>query len=250
MIDIHSHILPGIDDGARDIYDTLDMAEMAVKSGVTEMIATPHLHLLKGFDTYFGDEYVEIYRYAVEAIERERIPLKLYPGMEVFVSPSLPNLLAEGKIMTLNESSYLLMEFDFGEDEEYAGMMIDKIIQMKAVPVIAHAERYQFVQEHPEIVMEWRRKGVLIQVNKASYAGRFGRRAARTAQFLTDHYLVTAVASDTHSPVRRTPYMADVYEELLREYPREYVKAMFEDNPRRILDNRPVLRFEQEGEKL
>lgn len=249
MIDIHAHILPGIDDGARDIYDTLDMAAMAAESGVTAMIATPHCNLPGGYGAYFNEEYMEAYRYAAEAIEQERIPLKLYPGMEVFASPGLSELLAEGRVMTLNESRYLLVEFDFEEDEEYAAAILRQIQRMKAVPVVAHAERYAFVQEHPEIVKEWQKQGILVQVNKGSYQGRFGRRAAGTAWLLTDHYLVTAVASDAHSPQMRTPYMADVRRELLREYPREYVQALFEDNPRAILEDRPVLRFELEGEK-
>lgn len=244
MIDIHSHILPGIDDGARDIYDTLDMAAMAVESGVTKMIATPHCNLLGRHDLYFAREYKEAYQYAAEALEREQIPLKLYPGMEVFVTSNLPELLAEGRIMTLNESRYLLVEFDFEEDEDYASVMLEKILKMKAVPVVAHAERYLFVQEHPEIAKEWHKRGIPIQVNKGSYFGRFGRRAARTAEYLTDRYLVTAVASDAHSPEWRTPYMEDVYSELLEEYPRGYIRALFEENPRCILENRPIIRFE------
>lgn len=248
MIDIHAHILPGIDDGARDIYDTLDMAVMAVESGVTAMIATPHCNLPGGYGVYFDEEYKAAYRYAAGAIEREGIPLKLYPGMEVFVTPELPKLMSEGRIMTLNESNYLLVEFDFEEDEDYVMESLKKIRQMKAVPVVAHAERYICVQEHPEIVKEWQRQGILVQVNKGSYLGRFGRSAAETAWLLTDHFLVTAVASDAHGSEWRTPYMADARRELLREYSEEYVQVLLEKNPECILKNQPVIRFEQRGE--
>lgn len=250
MIDIHAHILPGIDDGARDIYDTLEMAEIAVEGGVTEMIVTPHCNLPGGHGTYFDDDYIEAYHYAVREIEREGIPLKLYPGMEVFVSPELPRLLSEGRIMTLNESRYLLVEFDFEEEAEYAAGILSQIQRMKAVPVVAHTERYRFVQEHPQIVQEWQKQGICVQVNKGSYLGSFGRRAERTAWFLTDHNLVTAVASDTHGPDRRTPYMKEAYRELLAQYPKEYVQILVEDNPRRILEDRPMIRFEEKGEKL
>lgn len=247
MIDIHSHILPGLDDGARDIYDTLDMAVMAAESGVTAMIATPHCNLPGGYGAVFDEEYMEAYRYAAEAIRREQIPLKLYPGMEVFASPALPELLQDGKIMTLNESRYLLIEFDFEEDEQYAESILQQIQRMKAVPVIAHAERYEFVQDHPEIVRKWNKEGIFVQVNKGSYFGRFGRRAAETAWFLTDQYLVTAVASDAHGPDIRTPYMADVRRELFREYPEDYVRALLEDNPRCILEDRPMIRTKSTG---
>lgn len=249
MIDIHAHILPGLDDGARDIYDTLNMAAMAAESGVTAMIATPHSNLPGGYGTYFDEEYRAAYQYAAEAIERERIPLKLYPGMEVFAASNLPELLAEGRVMTLNESRYLLVEFDFEEDEEYAAHILEQIQRMKAIPVVAHAERYVFVQERPEIVRTWKEQGILVQVNKGSYLGRFGRDAAETAWLLTDQFLVAAIASDAHSPEWRTPYMADIRRELLTEYPAEYVRELLEDNPGRIVANQPVRGFEKRGEK-
>lgn len=250
MIDIHAHILPGIDDGARDIDDTLEMAEIAVEGGVTEMIVTPHCNLPDGFGVYFDDEYITAFRYAAREIERAGIPLKLYPGMEVFASYELPKLLSEGRVMTLNESRYLLVEFDFDEEEEYASGILSQIQRMKAVPVVAHAERYRFVQEHPQIVREWRRQGVCVQINKGSYLGSFGRRAERTAWLLTDQKLVTAVASDTHGPDMRTPYMKEAYQELLAQYPKEYAQALVEDYPRRILEDRPIIWMEEEGEQL
>lgn len=84
MIDIHTHILPGIDDGARDIYDTLDMAQMAADSGVTAIVATPHCNIPELFDNYLDAEYVKVFRDAQEAIRREKIPVQLLAGMEVF----------------------------------------------------------------------------------------------------------------------------------------------------------------------
>lgn len=104
MIDIHTHILPGIDDGARDIYDTLDMAQMAADSGVTAIVATPHCNIPELFDNYLDAEYVKVFRDAQEAIRREKIPVQLLAGMEVFSTYDLPDLLADKKVMTLNGS--------------------------------------------------------------------------------------------------------------------------------------------------
>ena len=115
MIDIHTHILPGIDDGARDIYDTLEMASMAAGIGVTAIVATPHCNIPGMFDNYFGDAYVQVFMQASKAIRREGIPVQLLPGMEAFATYDLPDLLVDGKIMPLNQSRYVLMEFSFDD---------------------------------------------------------------------------------------------------------------------------------------
>ena len=94
MIDIHAHILPGIDDGAVDMEETLEMARMAVDSGVTAMVATPHCNVPGIFNNYYDEEYIKVFNETEKALKREGIPLKLYQGMEVFVNANtLSNLL-------------------------------------------------------------------------------------------------------------------------------------------------------------
>lgn len=107
-------------------------------------------------------------------------------------------------------------------------------MEVRAIPLIAHAERYEFVQDDPEIVEEWKKKGCEVQINKGSFMGRFGTGAQQTAYELLNHNLVTAVASDAHSPIRRTTCMADAYDHLSREYSKEYLDVLFEINPRNI----------------
>ena len=135
------------------------------------------------------------------------------------------------------------MEFDFQEDPDFADRILDRVREARAIPVIAHAERYAFVQDDPEIVYRWLGKGYAVQINKGSFMGRFGRTAQRTAFELLDHNLVTVVASDAHSPYQRTPWMQDVYESLLEEYPRDYLEALFTENPGRICRGQEVIRF-------
>ena len=244
MIDIHSHILPGIDDGAADMYDTLEMARMAVDSGVTAVVATPHCNIPGMFHNYYSEDYRELFRKAEQVLEEEGIPLTLYPGMEVFVTPDVPRLLKEGKILTINGGRFMLMEFDFGEEASYIQSMLREISLLGIHPVIAHPERYECVQREPQLVYHWRKKGYLVQVNKGSLVGRFGRHSYDTAHRLLRHNLVSVIASDAHSPYQRTPYMLDVYESLRNEYPRKYLKVLFEENPRRICQNQPTIRFE------
>ena len=243
MIDIHTHILPGMDDGAQDLYDTLEMVRLAADSGVTAMVATPHCNIPGVFENYFNDDYIETIQKVRDAVHREQLPVNILPGMEAFGTPDLPDLLENGQIMTINQSRYLLIEFAFDEDPVLVEYIVDKVHRMKIIPVIAHAERYKFVQRNPDRVYRWRKKGYPIQINKGSFQGRFGRSAAETAHLLLEHNLVSVVASDAHSPHMRTPYMANVYEELLMYYPENYIDMLFKENPRRICQNEPILGY-------
>lgn len=241
MIDIHSHILPGMDDGAQDIYDTLEMVSLAARSGITAMVATPHCNMPGYYENYFNDNYIKAVQTVRKAVREEGIPVNILPGAEAFGTSNLPKYLQEGKIMPLNQSNYLLVEFGFGEDPAYVNRILRELCELKVIPVIAHAERYEFVQDRPELVAQWRRAGYPVQINKGSFQGKFGKRIAEMAYYLLDHYLVSVVASDAHGPYQRTPYMADLYEELLLEYPEKYLEIIFTENPRRICENKPVL---------
>ena len=167
MIDIHAHILPGIDDGAEDMYDTLEMARMAADSGVDKIIATPHCNIPGMYGNYFGREYIDRYESVVRAVREEEI----LPGMEVFSTEDLPELIVNHKIMPLNQSRYILMEFAFDEDPEFADSILKRVEEVGARPVIAHAERYEFIQDYPQIAYRWFRKGYVIQANKGSFLG-------------------------------------------------------------------------------
>lgn len=244
MIDIHAHILPGLDDGAEDMYETLEMAKMAVDSGLTAVVATPHCNIPGMYDNYFGKEYVHTFRRTQQRLEEEGIPLTLCMGMEVFVTPDVNKLAAEKKIITLNGSRYMLVEFDFGEEAGYVQEMLEKIKACGIYPIIAHPERYGLVQKRPELVYQWCKQGYLVQVNKGSLLGRFGRRAQATARKLLSHNLVTTIASDAHGFFERTPWMLEVYDKLSGKYPEKYLKVLFEENPKRICQNQPTIRFE------
>ncbi len=241
MIDIHTHILPGLDDGAEDIYDSIEMAALAYENGTSVIVATPHCNIPGMFGNYFGDEYCQTFLKTKEIIQREVPGITLLAGMEVFATEDLPGLLTEGKVFPINRTRYVLVEFDFGEDPGFAHKVLHQMKEVRAIPVIAHAERYEFVQDDPNIVYRWKRRGYEIQVNKGSFLGRFGRGAQRTAFELLNHNLVTAVASDAHSPIQRTTCMADAYDYLEEEYTEDYLDILFEKNSRSICNGiRPV----------
>ena len=248
MIDIHAHILPGLDDGAEDMQDTLEMARMAVENGIMVMVATPHCNIPGVYNNYYDENYKQTFNRVRRALKGNDIPLILLPGLEVFATPDLPQLIKEGKIETINGSRYMLIEFPFEEDEDYVEPILDAVMDMGIFPVIAHAERYELVQKNPGIIDRWKQRGILIQVNKASLVGKFGRHSYNVAHLMMKRFQVDVIASDCHRPYMRTPAMMDVYETLERKYPIEYLKAVFEENSDRICSNKDVVDFTAESE--
>ncbi len=236
MVDIHAHILPGIDDGSRDMEESLEMARLAAESGVRTMIATPHCNLGGSMDNYYSSSWQRLFDRTAAAIRAEGIPLTLLAGMEVFATFDLPALLREGKILTLNRSPYLLVEFDFEEEEGFARAILEKLVALGLIPVIAHGERYRFMQDMPELADYFLQMGCRIQVNRGSFQGRFGPDAEGTAYELMDRQQIWAVASDAHGAFRRTPVLEEIRQELLATYPRQQVHALFETNPGILCD--------------
>lgn len=231
MIDLHSHILPELDDGAQSLQESLAMARMAVDSGITAMVATPHC---------IDDRTREVYqawKLLNQALRENEIPLKLSLGMEIFGTSHTVRLLKEGKLFTLNGSRYPLVEFSFqstGEEETY---ILGSLCKAGYRPVVAHPERYVYIQRNPRLANQWQKMGCLMQVNRGSLLGRFGRSAQILGVELVERGFATVVATDAHSSRVRTPWMRDVREILAKEISPYCARTLLLDNPRKILKN-------------
>lgn len=225
--------------------DALEMARMAAESGVTHLIATPHCNLPFAEEKNFvSAPLLERFLALQEQIRQANIPLSVYPGCEVFCTPDIPKLIRQGNLLTLANTNYLLVEFFFDEELSYMDDMLGMISAEGLIPVIAHPERYDSIQRTPHIIERWFRSGYIIQLNKGSILGRMGRHAQRTADWILDHGLAHAVASDAHSSVMRTPDMTQLREHLMDFCDPEYAKILLDLNPSRILNGRAVLRAE------
>lgn len=242
MIDLHAHILPGLDDGSESTDESLDMAELALSSGVDTIVATPHSNQLGRFENYYGDGLKRVYRHLKRELERQRIPLKLYLGMEIFSSYDLAERIRRGMMTGLNASRYYLVEFEFDEHPAVIEESLRDILSVGKVPLIAHPERYFCVQDYPAFVYDWLKIGCFTQINKGSLFGRFGGRAGYAAERLLSNDLVTCVASDAHSPQVRTTFMADARDYLEEQFGEEAWHRLMVDNPGRIIRNEAVPR--------
>ena len=176
-----------------------------------------------------------------QALQEEGIPLTLHLGMEIFASEDLCEKIQAGALLSLNRSRYYLVEFAFDEAPEFIGDILDGMLSVGAIPVIAHPERYFCVQDSPELLYEFREMGAVLQMNKGSVFGRFGKEAERTAQYLLENRLAGCAASDAHRANYRTPDMRPIREFLSEWYGESYAELLLKVNPRRILENRPVL---------
>ena len=237
MIDIHTHILPGLDDGSGTPEESLSMAELAEECGVHTIVATPHCNIAGEFENYYSPEWVDHYNGFKEMLEESRIRIRLLKGMEIYATDDVAEKIQKGMLIPINDSRYYLIEFPFDADPFWMGDILDSVLSLDKLPVIAHPERYYCIQDNPMILYEWMQQGCLSQINKGSVFGRFGRHAQMAADILLDHHLVTCAASDAHSPYQRTTFLGDIREYLEEEYGEKYARRLLERNPEKIIRN-------------
>ena len=206
MIDIHTHILPGVDDGCPDLFDSILLAELAVESGVRTVIATPHSHSIPDSREHMR-RILDAYQTLRREIEDRGIPLELLLGMEILCWDDFEDRFREGTVLPLNGTEFYLIEFDFEVPQDRIRQAIETVRSHGGRPVIAHPERYTCLQRDISLAGTWVDLGSQLQMNKGSAFGAFGRSARRTSLKLLKSGLYTYAASDAHSPYGRTTQM-------------------------------------------
>ena len=242
MIDLHAHIIPNLDDGADSYAEAEMIAQDAVDGGTTAMAATPHFFNRRQCLTDSSREYVmQQFRLLREHLLSAGIELDICPGAELFAGHDLEQVIEQQQIITLNSSRYVLTEFDFSDRPARVFACIDKLFRANYLPVIAHPERYEFLQDEPHLVYRLLERGCVLQLNKGSPFGAYGDRTAEFSHWMLHSKLVHAVASDCHSPYRRTANMANAHRVLSLQLGEEYANAIFQTNPQKILSGASVL---------
>ena len=197
MKDIHSHLLFGIDDGCKDINESISLLKEAEKQGVTELMITPH-YIEESKYNCNNEEKQKLFDQLVEKTKEENINIKLYLGNEVFINDNFLKLLKRKEIKTLNNSKYVLLEFPFGNMLYNTKDIIYELVVAGYVPILAHPERYRIFQRHPDHIEEYLRMGVLLQGNYKSLFGKYGREAKKTLIYLLKKHQITFLGSDCH----------------------------------------------------
>ncbi|MED4054184.1 tyrosine protein phosphatase [Niallia taxi] len=239
MIDIHCHILPGVDDGPKTKEESILMAREAVNQGIETIIATPHHRN----NTYVNSKKA-ILRVVDEfntILQNEQIPLTILPGQETRIFGEILEDYNKEEILTLNNSNYLFLEFPSSSVPRYAERLLYEIQLEGLNPIIVHPERNKEILDNPNILYNLVKNGALTQVTAASLAGFFGKSIKKFSYQLIENNLTHFVASDAHNIHNRSFKLNEAYDTIEQEYGIDSV-YLFKENAEMILDGKLIFK--------
>ncbi len=229
LCDLHTHLLPGVDDGASTMEYALQMLRNAAASDVELLAVTPHCNRPYEKRNYLDDNLSN--RFLQLQQSAKDIPVHLVLGAEVLVDELLPQLLCQKKIPTINGSRYLLTEFPVDASPDFFQDALQSILALGYIPLVAHPERYLSVCEKPQIVAPWLDMGCHLQLTGGSILGEYGKTVQHTAAFLLQQDFVACVASDAHGLHHRSNFLMAVYDHLSLRFSKHYARCMMYENP-------------------
>lgn len=235
MIDLHIHILHGLDDGAADVSQAIEMAKVAVADGTKAVVGTVHSYAKRGFYELLPEDIAAAADELRHRLADEGIDLTVYTGMEVLLDLSVLPLLREGRLLTLGGTRWLLTEFYGGESQKEIESLLRAVLEMGYKPLVAHAERYKAFQKHPDFAALLCDMGCAIQVNAHSISGEADRKFVKTARRLCERRLVHIVASDGHNHTSRPPVLKSAGEWLAANYDESSADRLLKVNPAALL---------------
>jgi protein-tyrosine phosphatase len=238
MIDLHCHILPGVDDGPANVEGAVALARALLQDGVDRVVATPHESALRL--PFAGARLQGMIEKLRPELARQGVGLRLLAGLEVYLSPDTPRTHGEGRAFTLNGSRYLLVELPPQMVPPYAEETLFRLQLRKLVPVIAHPERNLEVAANPEVLRRMVRHGMLAQVTAGSLAGRYGGQVRRVAETLMRQRLIHLIASDAHSAEDGPRLLSEGVRRAERLVGEEAALAMVTELPAAILNDEDV----------
>lgn len=246
MIDLHSHLIWSVDDGAKSREMTLNMLKQAIQGGTTKIVLTPH-YTPGRFMLPFNE--IEKKAAGVKTLVKENnLNIEIYYGQEVFYTKNILEDYEKGYINTINNSKYMLIEFDMREFSEREVIETLYELQLRGVvPIIAHPERYQKFIKNPYLINEFIKEGFLFQLNIGSLAGEFGKDVKKTAEIFLKHKIYNFIGSDAHRDEKRN---ADIGARLkgTTKVENDYLKYTIESSER-LLKNEEVKFIGQKIEK-
>lgn len=243
MIDMHSHILYGVDDGPQQFAGTLAIVEAAVQDGITDMIATPHAHSPQ-YDVPVETVVARVAQLS-KFLQDERMDLTVHTGQEIRLHENLVDNLQGGKLLTLANSKYVLLELPSQTVPLYTVKVVEQLIAKGYVPIIAHPERNRAIAEKPERLQRLIRHGAFAQVTASSVSGHFGKGVQDLALRLIEANCIHTYGSDVHNTETRPVAFAQGLDALEKKRHSEIIEILLENNER-ILADRQLIHLEME----
>jgi len=248
MIDIHSHFLPGIDDGAKNHSQSVKMIEQAIDIGITDLIYTPH------FNEFIGEDYTKkidnVFDQTTEFNIKNNLKINIHLGSEILADSNILDLkyidYLHGK-----KNNYLLFELPHFYEFEEISDIIFKLKLKNITPILAHPERSIKIQENPDKIIHWIQQGCVMQMNAGSIMGQFGRKCGDLSKRLLDSGMIHLIASDAHEPKHRKYRVLKKTREFIEQnYDKEFADILFRKNPANILNSKQVKFFKVISENL
>lgn len=238
FVDIHCHILPGVDDGSQSPEETKAMLEKAWDEGIQIMVATPHYHKQRGKNDI---DLIKKQLLLTRKLAKEVHPkMQICLGMEIYYGEDVPELLKTGKAVSIRKSRYILVEFSPGDDFQYILNAVRKLQMSGHTVIIAHIERYNCLREDISNVEYLREMGAYLQVNAGSITGSYGRSVKKFLREVLKAHLVQLVGTDAHGPEKRSPKMQEAYKEVVKRCGEEYADQIFGQNAKIVLRNEEI----------
>ena len=238
MIDIHSHILPNIDDGARSIEETFNLIKEAQKAGFEAIISTSH-YMENYYETDVPEREVWV-KAICENLQTKNIETNLYLGNEIYFSDNIIELLEQRKASTINNTSYVLFELPLNAEPMNLYDVVYEMLQYKLVPILAHPERYSYVQKDPDLIYDLIEKGVLMQANYGSIIGQYGEKAQIIVEKFLENNMIHFLGSDVHRPNTIYPKIPRILEQIADIVGEEKLEELTTTNPKLVLNNKKI----------
>jgi protein-tyrosine phosphatase len=238
MIDIHCHILPSVDDGAKDIEDSLEMARIAQSEGIKTIINTSHYH--PDFDYVKGKELLERLSKYNKLLKENNIDVQVLIGNELYYSEDILEHIDKGEFYTLNNSKYILIEFPPNRFPKNLSDIIYELKIREYIPILAHVERYKEIQEDPKLIEQAIKEGACIQVNASSVIGKGPTQANKVCETLLKQNMIQFIATDAHSSSKRRPLVKEAYNHISKKYGEGKANKLFIDNPTSIINDEEI----------
>lgn len=235
MIDLHSHILPGIDDGARSLEDSLTMARMAVEDGTKILACTPHLAPPKYVNS--GPDIRRAVSQLQAQLDEHSIALKLIAGADLHIASDLENSLKTGHALTLADTSYFLLEPPHDVLPPMLVQFAQKLKRAGYNPILTHPERLQWIEGNYNVITELADAGIVIQLTGASVTGLFGKRIQYWCERMLDEGIVDILASDAHDTKYRTTGLSKARDAVAQRLGEKEARMMVLDRPYHIVKN-------------
>ncbi|MDP8263732.1 MAG: CpsB/CapC family capsule biosynthesis tyrosine phosphatase [Candidatus Ancaeobacter aquaticus] len=235
MIDLHSHILPGIDDGAKTIEESLEMGRIAYRDGIRSIVATPHT--LNGVYDNSRENIIEAVHVMQGHFKDAGIDITLYPGAEVQLDDQIAHHIESGYLLTLNDmGKYIFIELPVHVIPQHLDSLFFDLKMKGITPIITHPERNMFIEKDVNILFEFVEKGVLSQITASSLTGEFGSGVKACAKKLLKCKLVHIIATDSHATTHRVPILSEGVKVASQIVGKEDAQSMVIDVPQKVIN--------------